>query len=158
MLRLALPLILFTTLAACQSTAPAPAVSRAEAAPLTGQPLTAIEGACWSTASIPAVTETVFVEVPGQTGRQPREQQLRPAEDRLFAVPCPEQIDDTLVASLQRALTARGLYDGPVNGDWDAETSAAVRRYQAPQGLDSGILSLQAAQMLGLVVAPRTNG
>jgi len=158
MLRLVLPLILSATLAACQASSPAPAVSRAEAAPLTNPPLSATEGACWSTDRIPAVTRTVFVEVPGQTGRQPREQLLRPAEDRLFAVPCPEQIDDHLVASLQRALSARGLYDGPAHGVWDAATSAAVRRYQAPQGLDSGILSLQAAQMLGLVVVSRPNG
>jgi peptidoglycan hydrolase-like protein with peptidoglycan-binding domain len=33
----------------------------------------------------------------------------------------------------------------------DNRTRAAVRRFQKPQGLDSGILSLAAARKLGLV-------
>jgi len=57
-----------------------------------------------------------------------------------------------LVASLQRALTARGLYGGQINGMMDRATRHAVRGYQAPLGLDSGILSLAAARKLGLAV------
>ena len=152
MLRLAFPLIAVAVLAGCQ-TAPEADVARAAQAP--AEALSATEGACWATDRVPAVTQTVFVEVPGQTGLQPREQVLRPAEDRLFAVPCPGVIDADLVASLQRALSARGLYAGPVTGTLDEATAAAVRRYQAPQGLDSGLLSLDAAQQLGLVAIPR---
>lgn len=155
MLRPAFLTLAAALLAACTNAATDPAATRAEPAPLAAGALAAPQGVCWASDRIPALTETVFVAVPGQTGLQPRDQMVRPAEDRLFAVPCPEQIDADLVASLQRALAARGLYDGPVSGGWDARTADAVRRYQAPLGLDSGVLSLQAAQMLGLVPVGR---
>ena len=123
---------------------------------MVGQTLTPPEGACWANDRIPAVTQTVLVPVAGREGVHPQERILRPAEDRLFAVPCPEQIDADMIASLQRALLARGHYAGPITGTWDEATSQAVRRLQAPQGLDSGVLSLQAAQMLGLVPVSRS--
>jgi peptidoglycan hydrolase-like protein with peptidoglycan-binding domain len=40
----------------------------------------------------------------------------------------------------------------------DARTRAAVRAYQKPEGLDSGILSLAAARRLGLVAVERPAG
>ena len=157
MTRLVLPLVLSLALAACQTTPSQPEAQRAEVAPLIGHTLTPPDGACWANDRIPAVTETVLVPVAGRDGVHPQERVLRPAEDRLFAVPCPEQIDTDMIASLQRALAARGHYAGPITGEWDSETSEAVRRMQAPQGLDSGVLSLQAAQMLGLVTVSRAN-
>ncbi|MCB1388811.1 MAG: peptidoglycan-binding protein [Rhodobacteraceae bacterium] len=155
MLRPVVPLLVLAALAACQAAGPEPAVGRAESLPDAPVAVAAGGAACWATDRIRAQTETTYVEVPGQSGLQPRERLLRPAEDRLFAVPCPDQIDADLVASLQRALTARGLYAGPVTGSMDAATSEAVRRYQAPLGLDSGILSLDAAQQMGLIAIPR---
>ncbi len=155
MLRLLPSLILVTLLAACQSAAPQPEVRRAEAAPLASAPLSAPEGACWANDRIRAVTETRVEPVAGSAEQRVHEVVLRPAEDRLFAVPCPEQIDEAMIASLQRALAARGYYGGPISGGWDAATSEAVRRYQAPLGLDSGVLSLQAAQQMGLVAMSR---
>jgi peptidoglycan hydrolase-like protein with peptidoglycan-binding domain len=68
-----------------------------------------------------------------------------------FQAPCDDVQTAEFVASVQRALAARGLYRGPVNGEMDRATRSAVRRYQAPQGLDSGILSLAAARELGLI-------
>ncbi|NHX28166.1 peptidoglycan-binding protein, partial [Escherichia coli] len=59
-----------------------------------------------------------------------------------------------LVASLQRALNARG-YHAPISGVMDDATRQAVRRYQAGQGLDSADLSLDTARKLGLVAYPR---
>jgi hypothetical protein len=73
------------------------------------------------------------------------------AEDRLFAVPCPGATDAHFWSSLQRALAVRGLYAGPVNGIEDEATGDAIRRFQAPLGLDSAILSLDAARHLGLL-------
>ena len=55
------------------------------------------------------------------------------------------------VASLQRALKARGFYLQPLTGVLDAHTSEAVRRFQADRGLDSLRLSLAAARELGIV-------
>ncbi|HPD93474.1 MAG: peptidoglycan-binding protein [Rhodobacter sp.] len=145
--------VLATGLAACQVNPPEPEVRRDEAAPASLSP---VEGAaCWATDRVPARTATDLVAV-GPTGeRQPRTRVLHPAEDRLFAVPCPDQMGPDTIASLQRALAARGLHGGAVTGVMDAETAAAVRRYQAPRGLDSAILSLDAAQQLGLVPVPR---
>ena len=77
------------------------------------------------------------------------------SEERLFAVPCPDVLDAQFWSSLQRALAARGHFDGPVNGTADAATRAAVRDYQAPRGLDSDKLSLDAARQLGLLPWPR---
>ena len=37
----------------------------------------------------------------------------------------------------------------------NAQTEAAVRSFQAPQGLNSAILSLEGAQLLGLVPVAR---
>lgn len=155
MLRFALPLLVTLALGACQSAETEAAVSRAQPAPEAGRAAALPAGACWATDRVPAQTETRFVAVAGQSGLQPEETTLRPAEERMFAVPCPGQMDADLTASLQRALSARGLYAGPITGTMDAATTEAVRRYQAPQGLDSGVLSLDAAQQMGLIAIPR---
>ncbi|GAB4269027.1 MAG: hypothetical protein Kow0013_20240 [Pararhodobacter sp.] len=152
MKRRLVPFLIAPLLAACQPNVSEPEVRRADpvAVPLAMAPA----DACWATDRVPALTETVYV--PDASGvHHPQERVLRPAEDRLFAVPCPDQMAGDFVASLQRALGVRGLYSGPVTGSYDSATRAAVRRYQAPQGLDSGTLSLQAAQQLGLVPVAR---
>ena len=142
-------------LAACQPSSE-PEVRRAEPAPAAMQtPIT--EGAgCWATDRIPAQTETVFDTAANGT-RSPREVVLRPAEDRRFAVPCAEEMTAELIASLQRALAARGHYAGPISGTLDAATTEGVRRFQAPLGLDSGVLTLDAARHLGLVAVGRAS-
>ena len=153
MLRFSTPLILGVLLSACQSAAPAPEARRdvAVEAPLSATP----GAACWATDRVPAQTGTVFEPVGTGGERQPRQVVTRPAEDRMFAVPCATEMTVDVIASLQRALAARGLHTGPVTGVWDSATGDAVRRYQAPQGLDSAVLSLQAAQQLGLIAVAR---
>jgi peptidoglycan hydrolase-like protein with peptidoglycan-binding domain len=42
---------------------------------------------------------------------------------------------DSIVASVQRALKARGYYRGPVNGDAGSGTRAAIRGFRADHGL-----------------------
>ena len=79
----------------------------------------------------------------------------RAMEERQFAVPCPDQLDAEFIASLQRALIVRGYLEGQASGRMDEATAEAVRRYQRPRGLDSTILSLDAARTLGLVAVPR---
>lgn len=72
--------------------------------------------------------------------------------DLWFETPCQAETDPDFIASLQRALAARGLYDGPISGQMDVRTRRAVAAYQAPQGLDSGVLSMAAARQLGLSI------
>lgn len=127
-------------------------------------------GECWAEDLTPAVIETVTEQIeiaparPTPGGKpavpatyQSRVQQriLSDRSDVWFLVPCPEQLTPDTVASLQRALKVRGLYRGAVTGGMDAATATAVRRFQAPQGLDSQKLSLAAARQLGLVAYAR---
>ncbi|MFZ0099241.1 MAG: peptidoglycan-binding domain-containing protein [Gemmobacter sp.] len=72
-----------------------------------------------------------------------------------FRVPCPEVMTPEFLASLQRALQARGFFRGAVTGTMDAPTQQAVRDYQQSLGLDLPILTLAAAQSLGLVPVAR---
>lgn len=68
-----------------------------------------------------------------------------------FQTPCPADLPPDFIASLQRALSARALYHGPITGKMNPSTGTAVRHYQMPDGIDSSILSLAAARRLGLI-------
>ena len=76
---------------------------------------------------------------------------LRDREEVWFRAPCPADYTLEFVATLQRALKARGYYLMDLTGQLDAGTRDAVRRYQADRGLDSARLSLAAARELGLL-------
>lgn len=136
-IRRVLPLLAVLALSACQSgfDMPPPA-ERARPAEVPPAVSAAIDpDACW------AQTRVALA----QGG----------AEDRLFAVPCPDRLTPDLWASVQRALAVRGHYAGPITGTPDAATAEAVRRFQAPLGLDSPVLSLDGARHLGLMPWPR---
>lgn len=72
-------------------------------------------------------------------------------EEIAFRVPCPEHMTTDFIATLQRALNARGHYDGPITGRADGQTRAAVQKFQRAQGFDSPILTMDTAQHLGLM-------
>lgn len=124
------------------------------------------EGACWASDTTPAVIETVTEqvvvteEIRDDTGRvttpasfqtKTHQRMVQDHEEVWFRAPCPEDVTVQFVASLQRAMKARGLYLLPVTGAMDADTQEAVRRFQADRGLDSPTLSLAAAKELGLI-------
>lgn len=155
-------------LGACDRPLPVPGVGEPEiiqilSSPPPGSP----PGACWGQEASPAVIETVTeqvmlqpaqvrsdgtVEAPAVYKTETRQRIVRERRELWFRTPCPSELTFEFVASLQRALKARGLYRGQVNGMMDRATRHAVRGYQAPLGLDSGILSLAAARKLGLAV------
>ncbi|HBD90436.1 MAG: peptidoglycan-binding protein [Rhodobacteraceae bacterium GWE1_64_9] len=123
-------------------------------------------GECWATDVTPAVIETVSEQVVvtperrDATGRvispasYRSDTHQRIVRDRTavhFRTPCPAEMTLEFVATLQRALKARGYYLAPVSGVLDAPTRDAIRRFQEPLGLDSPVLSLAAARALGLV-------
>lgn len=166
-------------LAACQSAGPDRASFTSVIAPVTTSrdmgvevsrgfgPPDADPDSCYGREIDPAVIETVTEQTVVQPAEvAPDGTVLRPAiletateqrmvEDRReiwFETPCEMEGNAAHVATLQRALAARGLHQGPVTGEMDAATLAAIRAYQAPQGLDSAILSLAAARQLGLSV------
>lgn len=125
------------------------------------------EGTCWQSDIRPAVIETVTEqvlitpEIRDEAGnitlpaRFSSEAQQRIVQDRgmvWFKSPCPEELTPEFVATLQRALKARGLYLLPLTGVMDGPTRAALRSWQASRGLNSDHLSLAAARELGLVI------
>ena len=123
------------------------------------------EGTCWANDLIPAAFETVteqtlvtpeqrddtgIVISPASYTSVSRVRVLNERRDIWFTAPCPADVTVAFVATLQRALKARGYYNLPVTGEMDAATNEAVRRYQADHGLDSPVLSLAATRQLGL--------
>ena len=119
------------------------------------------EGACWESDVTPAVIETVTEQVvvtpevrgadglvmaPAAYRTDTQTRILRDREEVWFRAPCPADYTVDFVATLQRALKARGYYLLDLTGQLDAGTRDAVRRYQADRGLDSARLSLAAAE------------
>lgn len=145
--------------------APAAADLAGELRASRGAPPADKPGVCWAADTTPAVIETVTEQVATPEQRDAQGRVIAPASyhtvtrqrmlaDRRavhFRTPCPEQMTVAFVASLQRALKARGHYRAPVSGAMDAATREAIRRFQEPLGLDSPVISLRGAKALGLV-------
>ncbi|MEL7281390.1 MAG: peptidoglycan-binding domain-containing protein [Pseudomonadota bacterium] len=117
----------------------------------------AAPGTCWGRDATPAVIETVTEQVILEEAESPvyqtetSQQIITPREDTWFETPCDDVMTPEFTSSVQRALQARGHYRGPITGRMDGRTQAAIRAYQKPQGLDSGLLSLAAARQMGLM-------
>lgn len=123
-------------------------------------------GKCWQSDVAPLVIETVTQQVMVQQERlgedgtvlQPaafrtetHQRIVQEREEVWFRSPCPEDMTVEFIATLQRALKARGFYLLPLTGEMDAPTRDAVHRFQTERGLDSPTLSLAAARELGIV-------
>jgi Putative peptidoglycan binding domain len=126
---------------------------------------------CWGKDVSPAVIETVSEQVLVQPAeiredgtvvsepvynKQTRQAIVKERREIWFETPCQDALTPDIIATLQRALKARGLYAGPLSGNLDGPTRSAIRRFQAREGLDSSILSLWAARKLGLVAIERS--
>lgn len=159
-------------LAACAA-ARAPEVARFREPPVDAAGADIPEGAdpdaCYGRDVTPAVIETVTEQVllrpagrdadgapaPAVWGSRSHPRIVEERREVFFETPCPDQMTPDFVASLQRALQARGLYAGPITGEADPATRSAIRAFQRSQGLDSSALSIAAAKRLGLVVYDR---
>jgi hypothetical protein len=162
---------LLAVLAACQSTLPLTGPNEPEIVQtLQEAPPGAVPGTCWGKDVTPAVVETVTEQVvlqpaeirndgtvlePAIYKTETRQAIVRERRITWFETPCASAQTPDFIASVQRALKVRGFYRGQITGEMNARTRAAVRAYQKPEGLDSGILSLAAARRLGLVVVDR---
>ncbi|HHS88886.1 MAG TPA: peptidoglycan-binding protein [Rhodobacteraceae bacterium] len=125
---------------------------------------------CTATDTTPAVIETITEDIllkPAEIDaagnitapavfetrtRQVITQERREVE---FETPCPSDLTPEFIASLQRALKARGHYVGAISGVMDENTRQAVRSFQLQSGLNSAILSSETARQLGLLVTER---
>ncbi|WP_204355227.1 peptidoglycan-binding protein [Roseovarius amoyensis] len=130
----------------------------------------AAPGTCWGQDETPAVVETVTEQIilqppeiladgtvqrPAVYKTETRQQIVKPRKTTWFETPCEHELTPEFIASLQRALAARGRYRGAVTGRMDARTRTAIRGFQRPQGLDSGMISLAAARQMGLIALDR---
>lgn len=128
------------------------------------------EGACWASDITPMVVETVSEQImvsPERRGpdgaviaaasfrTETHQRIVQEREEIWFRAPCAADWTVEFVATLQRALKARGYYLLPVTGSLDPQTRDAVHRFQIDRGLDSPQLSLAAARELGIVAVDR---
>lgn len=153
-------------LAACDTPAHIAALGEPELVQVhASAPPGAAPGSCWGRDVTPAIIETVSEKIMMQPAEvhedgtvitepvyklETRRAIVRARKELWFETPCQDQLTPDFIASLQRALKARGFFNGSINGEVDARTRHAVRRFQKPQGLDSSILSLAATRKLGL--------
>ncbi len=133
---------------------------------LASTPPGAAPGTCWDKTVSPAVVETQTRKVelqPAQISTDGRVQAppiyktetqqivVEPRRENWFEIPCADVLTPEFVASLQRALAARGHYDGPPTGKIDLRTRQAIHRFQRSEGFDNPTLTVAAARKLGLI-------
>ncbi len=164
MVRSTIPMVLCGLLAACADDVALPF------APLPAFDVPQVEkdiaGRCYgrdvTPARIETVTEQVMVQPPevssDGTVTAPtafrtvtRQEITKERREILFETICPENLTPEFVASLQRALKARGHYRGPINGVLDTRTSLAIKAFQRIDSHDSPLLDIETARRLGLI-------
>lgn len=166
-------LLALTVLAGCETAAVAPADKPPEPGVLEvtrNGPADAPEGSCWGKTVTPAVVESVVKQVqikpaqvnpdgtvaaPPKYRTETTQEIISARRDNWFETPCADVLTPEFIASLQRALIARGFYAGEVNGVLDVSTRKAVQNFQRIAGPDSSVLSLASARQLGLIAVPR---
>ena len=154
-------------LAACAENAVVTSASNIDPISLAKAPPGAAPGTCWGKTVSPAVVETVTRKVllqPAQIssdGRiqappiykdETRQEVVQPRRENWYEILCAHDLTPEFVATIQRALAARGYYRGPDSGEMDSATKNAIQRYQKAEGLKSSSLSVAAARKLGLIV------
>ena len=159
--------LVWLLLAACQSAVvEAPARAQLAEEVLRTSPPDGDTNTCWAAEVAPAIIETVTeqtlvtpeirdadgaVVTPASYRSTTRQRIVQDRAEVWFRAPCPAQMTVDFIATLQRALKARGLYLQPLTGVMDAATTEAIRQFQAERGLDSRQLSLAAARELGII-------
>lgn len=165
----ALAAVLF--LGACLENGTVTSASNVDPISLATTPPGAAPNSCWGKVVSPAVVETITRKVlvqPAQISSDGRVQAapiykeetkaevITPRLATWYEIPCADQLTPEFVASLQRALAARGYYRDQVTGNMDLRTRDAVRRYQKDQGLEQKVLTVAGARTLGLIAVERT--
>ncbi|WP_299211863.1 peptidoglycan-binding domain-containing protein [uncultured Tateyamaria sp.] len=152
--------------AACAEDGAVTSTANVDPISLATAPPGAAPGTCWDKTVSPAVVETVTRKIqlqPAQISSDGRvqsppiyktetsQQVVQPRRETWYEILCDADVTPDFVASVQRALEARGFYSGQITGEMDARTRAAIGKYQAAEGLDSKTLSIGAARKLGLI-------
>ena len=162
-------------LSACSSAPPSEPASRlaftALEAARVPAPEGAPEGSCWARDVTPAVIETKTAQLieqpailnpdgsllaPAIYATETEQMIVEPRREYVFETLCAEEITPEFIASLQRALQVRGLYDGVITGVIDSATEDALQSFQRTQGLETRLLTIETARQLGLAAVERT--
>lgn len=69
-------------------------------------------------------------------GKRALEPEYRYEDERQFRVPYNERENNSLEASVQRALARNGYYNGPIDGNLGPMSRRAISRYQSDRGLE----------------------
>ena len=116
------------------------------------------DGRCYGNDVTPARTETITRQeqvgfgVEGPVYETVTRQMITTERAEVsFEIVCPRDLSPEFIATLQRALAARGYYGGPIHGQIDAATTNGLKAYQAQRGLNTALLDLKTAKSLGLV-------
>ncbi len=130
---------------------------------------TEADGRCFSVTRGPDTFETIIEQVevipatrssdgslinPAIFRNEARRVRIPSEVTQRFETVCPPTYTIAFVTSLQRALQARGVFTGAVNGFLDGPTSSAVQIFQERRGVNSPVLSIETARALGLVSIP----
>lgn len=91
------------------------------------------------------------IEVPATYKTVTRTVEDAPARTVWTSVLCDINTTPDVVRRLQNALKSKGHYGGPIDGIIGAQTRRGVASYQASNGVDSDILTLDSAKKLGLI-------
>lgn len=129
-------------------------------------------GTCYDRVTTPALIETVTeqvmvqpaqitshgsVETPAAFRTVTRQHIVRERREVEFETPCNSLMTPEFIASVQRALLARGYLRGQISGNLDRRTKAAIERFQIDQDdVHTNVLTLRTARTLGLVALPRS--
>lgn len=92
------------------------------------------------------VTETI----PAVMGTEIRRVMVEPSRLDLRAVLCDTNATPTRVRAVQQALRTRGHYRGPLDGQFGAQTLAAIDAFQTVEGLATEGVTLEALAALGV--------
>ena len=74
-----------------------------------------------------------------------------PARTVWTSVLCDVNTTPDVVTRMQRALKSAGHYGGPIDGVIGSQTRRAISSYQAAQGVESDILTIDSARKLGIL-------
>jgi hypothetical protein len=102
----------------------------------------------WTTVSKPA--RNVVVKTPAVYRTEKVNKVVRQGGLGWERVFCGGQLDAGFMAKVQAALASRGYDAGPADGQARPETYAALRRFQAANGLSQGQLTIESARALGV--------
>lgn len=157
-------------LTACSESGVVASTDNIDPVTVASAPPDAAPGVCWDKTVSPAVIETVSRKVlvqPAQISEDGRVQSpplytdetvqevIEPRRDSWYEVPCAADLTPEFIETLQRALTARDFYRGPITGTLDQSTKDAVQQYQMSEGIDATMLSVAGARKLGLIAVKR---